>query len=150
MPKRGSGKLYELNGEQHTLTEWCRLYGVPVQRTQGRSAAATIPFTKHSQRRRRTQFNHADERRHGYMKKATEIIDERQLVDELHKNWKTRGYTDGGMAELLEITPKTIHYKISGNFPYNGYKAHFKVNEILQIIHYLGFKLYLVREDDVK
>ena len=36
MPKRGSGKLYELNGEQHTLTEWCRLYGVPVQRTQGR------------------------------------------------------------------------------------------------------------------
>lgn len=36
MPKRGSGKLYELNGEQHTLAEWCRLYGVPVQRTQGR------------------------------------------------------------------------------------------------------------------
>lgn len=55
------------------------------------------------------------------MKKATEIIDERQLVDELHRNWKTRGY-----------------------------KAHFKVNEILQIIHYLGFKLYLVREDDEK
>lgn len=36
MPKRGSGKLYELNGERHTLTEWCKLYGVPVQRTQGR------------------------------------------------------------------------------------------------------------------
>lgn len=53
-------------------------------------------------------------------------------------------------AELLEITPKTIHYKISGNFPHNGYKAHFKVNEIMQIIHYLGFKLYLVREDEVK
>lgn len=84
------------------------------------------------------------------MKKATEIIDERQLVDELHRNWKTRGYTDGGMAELLEITPKTIHYKISGNFPHNGYKAHFKVNEIMQIMHYLGFKLYLVREDDEK
>lgn len=84
------------------------------------------------------------------MKKATEIIDERQLVDELHRNWKTRGYTDGGMAELLEITPKTIHYKISGNFPHNGYKAYFKVNEIMQIIHYLGFKLYLVREDEVK
>lgn len=84
------------------------------------------------------------------MKKATEIIDERQLVDELHINWKSRGYTDGGMAELLEITPKTIHYKISGNFPHNGYKAHFKVNEIMQIIHYLGFKLYLVREDDEK
>lgn len=32
------------------------------------------------------------------MKKATEIIDERQLVDELHRNWKTRGYTDGGIA----------------------------------------------------
>lgn len=58
------------------------------------------------------------------MKKVTEIIDERQLVDELHRNWKTRGYTDGGMAELLEITSKTIHY--------------------------LGFKLYLVREDDEK
>lgn len=36
MPKRGSGKLYELNGETHTLTEWCKLYRVPVQRTQGR------------------------------------------------------------------------------------------------------------------
>lgn len=33
MPKRGSGKLYELNGERNTLTEWCKLYGVPVQRT---------------------------------------------------------------------------------------------------------------------
>ena len=43
------------------------------------------------------------------MKKATEIIDERQLVDELHRNRKTRGYTDGSMAELLEITPKTVH-----------------------------------------
>lgn len=84
------------------------------------------------------------------MKKATEIIDERQLVDELHRNWKTRGYTDGGMAELLEITPKTISYKLSGNFPHNGYKALFKVNEIMQIIHHLGFKLYLVREDDEK
>ena len=85
------------------------------------------------------------------MKKATEIIDERQLVDELHSNWKTRGYTDGGMAELLEITPKTIHYKISGINPANnGRNSHFKLNEILQIIHYLGFKLYLVREDDVK
>lgn len=85
------------------------------------------------------------------MKKATEIIDERQLVDELHRNWKTRGYTDGGMAELLEITPKTIHYKISGINPANnGRIAHFKLNEIMQIIHYLGFKLYLVREDDAK
>lgn len=82
------------------------------------------------------------------MKKVTEIIDERQLVDELHRNWKTRGYTDGGMAELLEITPKTIHYKISGINPANnGRKAHFNLNEIMQIIHYLGFKLYLVRED---
>lgn len=32
------------------------------------------------------------------MKKVTEIIDERQLVNELHSNWKTRGYTDGGIA----------------------------------------------------
>lgn len=84
------------------------------------------------------------------MRKITEIIDERQLVSELRINWKSRGYTDGGMADLLEIAPKTIHYKISGNFPNNGYKAHFKVNEILQLINYLGFKLYLVREDDEK
>ena len=85
------------------------------------------------------------------MKKATEIIDERQLVDELHRNWKTRGYTDGGMAELLEITPKTISYKLSGINPdNNGKKMHFKLNEIIQIIHYLGFKLYLAREDDAK
>ena len=42
------------------------------------------------------------------MRKATEIIDERQLVSELHINWKSRGYTDGGMADLLEIAPKTI------------------------------------------
>lgn len=151
MPKRGSGKLYELNGERHTLTEWCRLYGVPVQRTQGRSAAATIPSTKHSQRRRRTPYNHADERRHGKMRKATEIIDERHLVSELHINWKSRGYTDGGMADLLEIEPKTISYKLSGINPANnGRKAHFKLNEIMQIIHYLGVKLYLVREDDAK
>ena len=34
MPKRGSGKLYELNGERHTLTEWCKFFGVPVQSTQ--------------------------------------------------------------------------------------------------------------------
>lgn len=85
------------------------------------------------------------------MKKTTEIIDERQLVNELHINWKTRGYTDGGMAELIEIAPKTMCYKLSGINPANnGRKAHFKVSEILQIIHYLGFKLYLVREDDVK
>lgn len=85
------------------------------------------------------------------MRKATEIIDERQLVSELHINWKSRGYTDGGMADLLEITPKTIHYKISGFSPANnGKKTHFKLNEIIQIIHYLGFKLYLVREDDAK
>ena len=85
------------------------------------------------------------------MKKITEIIDERQLVDELHSNWKTRGYTDGGMADLLEIAPKTISYKLSGISPdNNGKKSHFKVNEIIQIIHYLGFKLYLVREDDEK
>ena len=84
------------------------------------------------------------------MKKVTEIIDERQLVDELHRNWKTRGYTDGGMAELLEITPKSMSYKINRKSPQNGYKAHFKVDEIMQIVHYLGFKLYLVREDDEK
>lgn len=84
------------------------------------------------------------------MKKVTEIIDERQLVNELHINWKTRGYTDGGMAELIEIAPKSMSYKINGINPRNGYKAHFKVNEILQIIQYLGFKLYLVREDEAK
>ena len=42
------------------------------------------------------------------MRKATEIIDERQLVNELHINWKSRGYTDGGIADLLEIEPKTL------------------------------------------
>ena len=85
------------------------------------------------------------------MRKATEIIDERQLVSELHINWKSRGYTDGGMADQLEIAPKTISYKLSGINPdNNGKKTHFKLNEIIQIIHYLGFKLYLVREDDVK
>ena len=85
------------------------------------------------------------------MRKATEILDERQLVSELRINWKSRGYTDDGMADLLEITPKTIHYKISGISPANnGKKTHFKLNEIIQIIHYLGFKLYLVREDDAK
>lgn len=72
-------------------------------------------------------------------------------MSELHINWKSRGYTDGGMADLLEITPKTIHYKISGISPANnGKKTHFKLNEIIQIIHYLGFKFYLVREDDEK
>lgn len=85
------------------------------------------------------------------MRKATEIIDERQLVSELRINWKSRGYTDGGMADLLEIAPKTISYKLSGISPANnGKKTHFKLNEIIQIIHYLGFKLYLVREDDEK
>ena len=85
------------------------------------------------------------------MRKATEILDERQLVSELRINWKSRGYTDGGMADLLEIAPKTISYKLSGISPSNnGKKTHFKLNEIIQIIHYLGFKLYLVREDDVK
>lgn len=84
------------------------------------------------------------------MKKVTEIIDERQLVNELHINWKTRGYTDGGMAELIEIAPKSMSYKINGKSPQNGYKAHFKVDEIMQIVHYLGFKLYLVREDEAK
>jgi hypothetical protein len=85
------------------------------------------------------------------MRKATEIIDERQLVSELHINWKSRGYTDGRIADLLEIEPKTISYKLSGINPANnGRKAHFKLNEIMQIIHYLGFKLYLVREDDAK
>lgn len=85
------------------------------------------------------------------MKKVTEIIDERQLVSELRINWKSRGYTDGGMADLLEIAPKTISYKLSGiSLDNNGKKSHFKLNEIIQIIHYLGFKLYLVREDDAK
>lgn len=85
------------------------------------------------------------------MRKITEIIDERELVSELHINWKLRGYTDGGMADLLEIAPKTISYKLSGISPdNNGKKSHFKLNEIIQIINYLGFKLYLVREDDAK
>lgn len=85
------------------------------------------------------------------MKKVTEIIDERQLVSELHINWKSRGYTDDGMADLLEIAPKTISSKLSGISPANnGKKTHFKLNEIIQIINYLGFKLYLVREDDEK
>ena len=85
------------------------------------------------------------------MRKITEIIDERELVSELRINWKSRGYTDGGMADLLEIAPKTISYKLSGINPANnGKKPHFKLNEIIQIIHYLGFKLYLVREDDAK
>ena len=85
------------------------------------------------------------------MRKITEIIDERELVSELRINWKSRGYTDGGMADLLEITPKTISYKLSGINPANsGKETQFKLNEIIQIIHYLGFKLYLVREDDVK
>lgn len=63
MPKRGSGKLYELSGEQHTLTEWCRLYGVPVQRTQGRISrgnytlyeALTTPQGNHIKSRRRKE-----------------------------------------------------------------------------------------------
>lgn len=63
MPKRGSGKLYELNGERNTLTEWCRLYGVPVQRTQGRISrgnytlyeALTTPQGNHIQSRRRKE-----------------------------------------------------------------------------------------------
>jgi hypothetical protein len=63
MPKRGSGKLYELNGERHTLTEWCKLYGVPVQRTQGRISrgsytlheALTTPQGNHIQSRRRKE-----------------------------------------------------------------------------------------------
>jgi hypothetical protein len=63
MPKRGSGKLYELNGERHTLTEWCRLYGVPVQRTQGRISrgnytlyeALTTPQENPIQSRRRKE-----------------------------------------------------------------------------------------------
>lgn len=36
MPKRGSGKLYELNGERHTLTEWCRIYHTSSTRTADR------------------------------------------------------------------------------------------------------------------
>lgn len=63
MPKRGSGKLYELNGERNTLTEWCRLYGVPVQRTQGRISrgnytlykALTTPQENPIQSRRRKE-----------------------------------------------------------------------------------------------
>lgn len=63
MPKRGSGKLYELNGEQHTLAEWCRLYGAPVQRTQGRISrgnytlheALTTPQENPIQSRRRKE-----------------------------------------------------------------------------------------------
>lgn len=63
MPKRGSGKLYELNGGRNTLTEWCRLYGVPVQRTQGRISrgnytlyeALTTPQGNHIQSRRRKE-----------------------------------------------------------------------------------------------
>lgn len=63
MPKRGSGKLYELNGEWHTLTEWCKLYGVPVQRTQGRISrgnyslyeALTTPQGNPIQSRRRKE-----------------------------------------------------------------------------------------------
>ncbi len=84
------------------------------------------------------------------MKKATEITDERQLVNELHINWKSRGYTDARMAELLEIAPKTISCKLKGEYPGRFGKARFKVNEILQLIRYLGFNLYLVREDDAK
>ena len=85
------------------------------------------------------------------MKKVTEIIDERQLISELRINWKSRGYTDGGMADLLEIAPKTISYKLSGISPdNNGKKSHFKLNDIIHIINYLGFKFYLVREDDAK
>ena len=63
MPKRGSGKLYELNGERHTLTEWCKLFGVPVQRTQGRISrgnytlyeALTTPQENPIQSRRRKE-----------------------------------------------------------------------------------------------
>lgn len=63
MPKRGSGRLYELNGEQHTLTEWRRLYGVPMQRTQGRISrgnytlyeALTTPQENPIQSRRRKE-----------------------------------------------------------------------------------------------
>lgn len=63
MPKRGSGKLYELNGERHTLTEWCKLYGAPVQRTQGRISrgnytlheALTTPQENPIQSRRRKE-----------------------------------------------------------------------------------------------
>ena len=66
MPKRGSGKLYELNGERHTLTEWCKLYGVPVQRTQGRISrgnytlceALTTPQENPIQSRRRKETNY--------------------------------------------------------------------------------------------
>ena len=63
MPKRGSGKLYELNGERHTLAEWCKLFGVPVQRTQGRISrgnytlyeALTTPQENPIQSRRRKE-----------------------------------------------------------------------------------------------
>ncbi len=67
MPKRGSGRLFELNGERHTLTEWCKLYSVPVQRTQGRISrgnytlyeALTMPqeFPIQSRRRKEAQKN---------------------------------------------------------------------------------------------
>lgn len=78
MPKRGSGKLYELNGERHTLTEWCRLYGVPVQRTQGRISrgnytlheALTTPQGIPIQSRRRKEAR-KDEKGNGNTKRET-------------------------------------------------------------------------------
>ncbi len=78
MPKRGSGKLYELNGEQHTLAEWCRLYGVPVQRTQGRISrgkytlyeALTMPQDNPIQSRRRKEAR-KDEKGNGNNRRET-------------------------------------------------------------------------------
>lgn len=62
MPKRNSGRLYELHGEMKTLREWCKLYGRPTNvvthRLRGRwSLGDALTLPTHSKDPKKQEVN---------------------------------------------------------------------------------------------